>query len=208
MTRIRDPRLHESPKLWRKQNAVLLSFKVNTPLRISFVHYNVMQPAVLIWKGLLVILVVDLLLWCLGVWSLFFHLQMSREMAYLAMVLAPLPWYTERMSRYSLTRILLGKRMRIKITRQRIWIGRWPFRKEYDRSYGVTFGLKRFESSREPAYKNSCGLYLVLDDISRIKLTEIFDPLAASRIVGSCNMALTLTDEMETYEMDPTAEVA
>ncbi len=205
MKQVHDPRLLEGPKIWRKEDSVCLSFKVNTPLRVSFIHYNLMQPAALLWRAGCMILVIDLILWFFGVWSLFFRVAVQRETVYLVMLVGFLLWNVERMTLYSFTRLVFGKRIRLKITREKIVVGRWPYKEEYDRSYGITFSIKRFEGAQEMAYRSANGFYLIIDDRARVKLTEIFDPLEAPRIVASCNMALILTDEMETYEMDPTA---
>ena len=208
MKRVIDPRLHDGPKLYRDQDTVRLSFKINTPFRIAFLDYNIVKPAALLWRVIFIILIIDLILWFVGVWSVFFNISIERGTVYLGMVLAYVLWQAEQASRYRLTRMSFGKRIRLRITREKVYVGRWLLRKSYDRPYQVTFGLQRFAGAKEPAYAQAHGFYLVIDDTTRVKLAEIFDPLTATQVVTCCNMALTLTNELEDYDVDPTERSA
>lgn len=127
--------------------------------------------------------------------TLFAAIPVDRYTVYAVLLILAFIWAYERYTRYSICKLILARRIKIMITPNDVFIGRWPFRKKLERDM-ITFGHSPIPNREDPAYKEAQNFYAIYRKSQRVKIAEICDPVVAPKITANCNTALEIYSEM------------
>lgn len=199
MKKVKDSRLYKSPKVRRKADRFKVSCRVLTPLALSGWHSLFVAPLESIWRFVVAILILDYALFIFMGWTFFVAIGMDRFDVYAILLALAFIWAFDRYTRYSICKLLLAKRIKIKILPEHVLIGRWPFRKRLERGL-ITFGHAPMPNREDPAYKEAQNFYAIYRKSQRVKIAEICDPVVAPKITANCNTALEIYSE--TFDLD------
>ena len=201
-TRVHDSRLHYWPRVTKGRNELLLSCKVMTPVRLRVVESCVYSPTAFLWKAMVFLLVVDgLMLHFRGMGILRLHGH-ERIVLYRIMLLPLILWYFETFSRRWLTRIIFGRRLRIRVSEKWIEIGGLWRKHTFARNKPLMFGLHEYSKSDDTVYENSRILCIVIADSRRARLHGIYGRNTSEDVVENANMMLQLHGESRDGDLD------
>ena len=204
MRKIKDQRLFPVPALRQSGSCIVIKAKALTPLALSTVHSLFLAPLESVWRFLVAMLVLDLGFYLCAGLTVFSQIPYQRSDVYTVMAVLWVYWFIERIARYPTVRLLFAKHIHIEIHQKYVVIGRFLFRRCYERTAQTAFSLTSSEGARESiAYQHAHSFSLVCDATKRIPLAEFCDPLEATRIVSNANAALIISDERFQYDIDP-----
>lgn len=203
MRRVRDQRLHRRPAIRRGRNALALSVKILTVARTLLWRNTVILPLAAVWRVVAMVLVTDVFCTVLEIGTIFNHIAVERWVVYLAMLLLPAPWFAETLCHFPLGRLVMGRRIRIKIKAETLWIGGWLWGRSFRRDLSLMFGLQSLEEARDDIRRKSREVCLVVGDSRRVRLWTVYGIRMAEQIVENANMALQLAEESSVYDIDP-----
>lgn len=205
MKRINDRRLHAWPKLYEGENSLQTKCNVLTPLRYSIVRYVLLLPLVIVFRGVFGFLIIDLILTLTGVWSVFLIVEIGRGSVYLSVFVAFLLWQLEMTSGNKIISLILGRRIKLQVIDNQIWIIGWFKKNRLCDLHEATFSLHPFELTQEEVYKHSLRLVVNVGNTLRIPLAEIYGHDKAQRIVSNLNMMLLFGQSAKwDLDIDPT----
>lgn len=150
------------------------------------------SPLATIWRWALSILIIDTVLILAEVRSPLAYLRFDRESAWIIMIAAWAVYNLEKSSGFALRRLIIGKRVRFRMTRDWVSVGGWFVKKRFPRTSQITFGMRPVEHPQSEIYQRSMRYFVIIDDARRIPLGEIFGEQEASHLVENANVALQL----------------
>lgn len=201
--RCKDSRMGYWPKVTTSNGKVVLSGKILTPARLCVMKECLFKPLHFVWQLAVFALIVEGVFYIFGTsYRNANPIGYYRWLIYLLMGGSVLLWQFEQFSGYLFTRLLMGKRLRIKIFSDRLTVGGWLFRRRFLREQRLMFAVRPFERSISPFYQHSQGLYIVIGDSRQVKLAEIFDFKKGGQFVSNANMALQLGEESPESDLD------
>ncbi len=204
---IRLSSVHSWPPVYENGQGYRLSFKILTPFRLNICKNLVIEPVQALWKFTILLLIADRILAQFHVRSLFYSTPVSNtELCIITAGLFVL-WNMDRFSRLSISRLVIGKRIRIQISPDKILVGGWLFNRRFNRAGLTTFSHHNMGHSQCQIYSNSTGIYVIQNDEIQYKIGEIFDLTKASDIVTNLNATLALDGHAHDLDLDPMKRV-
>lgn len=200
--RVRDPRLHSSPAVYRHGNGLVVEALLLPPARLTAAFYLVFLPLRSVARVLLTIFG----LWAAGAYAKLWPWPDSLPFNWLAIVIGAATvlgvWMIERVFRFPLTLWLLGRRLRVAIGHDVVAIGRGLFSRRFPRDQRIAFIHVPIPSASSPIYQNSQHIAVVVGDNRRENLTECYGIERARAIVANLNHALALAHADNDRETD------
>lgn len=201
---VHDDRLHPSPKLWREGKDYVLKFRVLTPFRLLMIRGFIVEPLTRVWRFLAVLFAIDCaLLYIFKVFTVFPWLPFSRQSFCVVMGILLVLWLIERTNKYLLSRLLFGVNFKITITDDEVVIKQGFSEEVYPRRHRLGFAQVPFRTTRTAAYRNSDLFSIIIDDVRRDTLAEVFNRKYLEHIVTNANVALLLSSGQDAVEIDP-----
>lgn len=201
---VHDDRLYPSPRLWREGKEYVLKFRVLTPFRLLMIRGFIIEPLTSIWRFVATLLVIDgALFYFFKVFNVFAWLPFSRPPIYTVMGILLGLWIIERTSKHTLSRILFGVNFKITINDDEVVIKQGFSEESYRRHHRLGFAQVPFRTTRTAAYRNSDIFSIVIDDVRRDPLAEVFNHRFLEHIVTNANVALLLSSGQDSVEIDP-----
>lgn len=215
--RIKDDRLHSRPRVYRNEDgAITMKFRAMTPFRILMLQHFLLHPATGVWRFLALLCALDYGLSHFEIlpnlFPVFQHLPFTRSAFVVAMLIPVALWCVERFGKNPISRLLLGKTIRIKITDDEVTVRSSLLSGEtYPRNRRLGFAMYPFQNPRTSVYRNAELFCVILDDINRQPLAEIANRTFLSRVVTNANVALMLPAQQAAgsgpgIETDPVKE--
>lgn len=189
---------------WPKYKNNKIEIKVLTPLRMLIVQKLIYYPVIFLFRWSFIFLIFEGLLRVLKGNTFFIwlpHLSFKMIFSYIGVV--GLLMLIEIATRFKLTRMLLGVRLKIQFNQKEIKVRMGTFKKSFSRSVPVSFAIKGFETGNNPLYSKSKKFQLVVDDHHSITLAEIFDLKLTDKLVENCNYANLQTSKKQDVDVDP-----
>jgi len=202
MKRLYDERTYIWPHLFEGGGIFELRFNTLTPIGYSISNYLLLVPLSKIWRGVVGLLFVDLFLMLIGI----AFLPIERGTVYAAVAVSFLLWQWQMVSRNGLIKFIFGRRVKLRVVNNQLFVMGWFRKKIYDLDHDSAFGLRPFDRSQEPVYQNSLRLELHLSRTIRLPIIEVFGHQNAQLIVANGNMLLQLAMQgaEEGLDIDPT----
>ena len=203
MKRITSPNLHKWPAVWQEGESFKLSFLVLTPFRLRLWDSIILKPLQALWKFALLVLILDFAMKQLQLRGVLYDTPFNDlDLQIFCGTLFGL-WFVDRESRLSITRLLLGKRMKARTSPEEIILASTFRKRKLDRTGIITFSHHSMGHSQCQFYSNSAGIYLIQDDAIQYKVGEVFDLTQVSDIVSNLNATLALDGQAHDLDIDP-----
>lgn len=203
---VKDPRFCPRPHVrsYRQGRKIKIACVLLTPFRLTLIQECIHRPLCASWRFCLGLYVIHWILVACRVIDVF-QITPFSQATFLSVMMGLLAvWLIERYSRFGISRSLFGRSIEITITPEKVRIGGWLFGKRYPRAYRAAFALIPFDTAKSPIYQSSRLFCLVIGDVRRIAIAEVFDIKLAGMLVNNANVALTLSSQLSETECDPT----
>lgn len=203
---IYDGRLYRYPKLFSDGETMVLSGKFHTPRRFTYLENLIFEPLVFLWKLALFVLVCDLALVSLKLWTVFWYLPIEKQEVYIAMLLSFVLYKAEKMSFYKVSRFLFGRRLSVRMDENGVTIGGWFKKRHFTWDQNITFSSTPFNMPYSPIYKVSHRFDVIVDQSRRVLIAEIYGMADATCLANNISVAAHLIGQngMEKLDVDPT----
>ena len=200
----RDQRLHRWPKVSQKKDQFEISGKILSPAKMVLIYEFVYSPLKTLWKLTIVACIFDVILEKFyGRSFLAFHLDLDRIRLLAIIGLLPMLLLIEISSRFLVLRTLFGKRIRIAFSEQEVIVKGFLWDHKYSRISGVSFAATPLVDSQHPIYRNSHSFELILSEVRAVRIAEVFDLRAASKLSANCNFINVHSQQNQERDIDP-----
>lgn len=208
---VEDHRLHPFPKVWRSDHEFSLKFRILTPFRLLMVKGFIVEPLAWLWRYVMIFFAIDCGLYYFHVYVVyrylpFNHLPITRVAFGIAMAIPFALWHFERFQNYPLSKLLFGTNVKITIDNSEVTIRKGVSTEAYPRRYRLGFAQVPLNQARTSAYRSSDQLCVVVDDVRRDPIAEVFGRKILEHIVTNANVALLLATGQSDVEIDPMKE--
>lgn len=208
-TRVTDERFARWPKVFQRGDEMRIKFRVLTPLRLSVVNELIIAPLTTVWRvaagAFIVVILLRIFEWA----NLFPFLPVSAEVLTAALVVPLFIWAVERFLGYPLCRMLVGRNITVKVTLNSVRIrnGLFSFGQQFSRAQRIIFVHENLEYTTQlPIYTRSQYWCIVVGDIRKERLLEVYNTQQVAAFVTNLNVALMLLSHQRdnNLEDDPT----
>lgn len=205
---VKDDRLAPWPKVFQCGDEMRIKVRVLTPLRLSVISELLIAPLVALWQVVAGAFIVVIIFYALEWANLFNYLPISKVVLTGVLVVPLVFWTVEIFCGYPLCRMLIGRNVTVKITHNSVSIkkGLLGFSQKLSRAQRIVFMHESFQYPRLPIYCRSEYFCVVVGDIRKERLLEIYNTEQLAALVTNLNVALMLLSrqKLDDMEHDPT----